>query len=63
MRSSLFALCAMKAFSQAVIAHKKTDEDKPADPETGESTIQEKTLGVLPNPLKIRHQVRRNVYR
>src|SRR5258708_28177733 len=31
---------------------KKTDEDKPADPDTGESTIEEKTLGLLPNPLQ-----------
>ena len=29
---------------------KKTDEDKPADPDTGESTVEEKTLGLLPNP-------------
>lgn len=31
---------------------KKTDEDKPADPDTGESTVEEKTLGLLPNPLQ-----------
>jgi porin len=31
---------------------KKTDEDKPTDPDTGESTIEEKTLGLLPNPLQ-----------
>jgi porin len=30
---------------------KKTDDDKPADPDTGESTVEEKTLGILPNPL------------
>jgi porin len=29
---------------------KKTDDDKPADPDTGQSTIEEATLGVLPNP-------------
>src|SRR5712672_3081508 len=29
---------------------KKTDDDKPADPDTGESTVEEKTLGLLPNP-------------
>ena len=29
---------------------KKTDDDKPADPDTGESTVEEKTLGILPNP-------------
>ena len=54
MRSSLFAICAMMAFSQVVMAQeeKKTDDDKPADPDTGESTIEEKTLGLLPNPLQ-----------
>jgi porin len=31
---------------------KKTDDDKPADPDTGESTIEEKTLGILPQPLQ-----------
>ena len=31
---------------------KKTDDDKPADPDTGESTVEEKTLGLLPNPSK-----------
>lgn len=31
---------------------KKTDDDKPADPDTGESTVEEKTLGILPNPLQ-----------
>ena len=30
---------------------KKTDDDKPADPDTGESTVEERTLGILPNPL------------
>lgn len=27
---------------------KKADEDKPADPDTGESTVEEKTLGLYP---------------
>src|SRR5438045_3664791 len=31
---------------------KKTDEDKPADPDTGESTVEETTLGLLPNPFE-----------
>lgn len=39
------------AFPQA---DKKTDDDKPADPDTGESTVEEKTLGILPQPLKER---------
>jgi porin len=29
---------------------KKTDDQKPADPDTGESTVEETTLGLLPNP-------------
>src|SRR3978361_1007895 len=29
---------------------KKTDDEKPADPDTGESTVEESTLGLLPNP-------------
>ena len=29
---------------------KKTDDDRPADPDTGESTVDETTLGVLSNP-------------
>lgn len=33
---------------------KKTDDLKPADPDTGESTIKEETLGLLPNPLEKR---------
>ena len=42
------------ALGQVAIAQedKKTDDDKPADPDTGESTIEEKTLGLLPNPLQ-----------
>jgi porin len=31
---------------------KKTDDEKPADPDTGESTVQESTLGLLPNPFQ-----------
>src|ERR1700761_6508909 len=31
---------------------KKTDDLKPADPDTGESTVEETTLGLLPNPLE-----------
>src|SRR5213595_1175568 len=31
---------------------KKTDDDKPADPDTGESTVEERTLGLLPNPFQ-----------
>jgi porin len=54
MRSGLFAFFLVIAFCQAAIAQedKKTDDDKPADPDTGESTIEEKTLGLLPNPFQ-----------
>ena len=31
---------------------KKTDDLKPADPDTGESTVEESTLGLLPNPFE-----------
>jgi porin len=31
---------------------KKTDDLKPADPDTGESTVEERTLGLLPNPFQ-----------
>src|SRR3954464_9731221 len=31
---------------------KKTDDDKPADPDTGESTGEDTTLGLLPNPFQ-----------
>src|SRR3954466_8300263 len=31
---------------------KKTDDGKPADPDTGESTVEESTLGLLPNPFE-----------
>ena len=33
---------------------RKTDDLKPADPDTGESTVQETTLGLLPNPFESR---------
>jgi porin len=54
MRAWLFALLFVLAFLGRAIAQqdKKTDDDKPADPDTGESTIEEKTLGLLPNPLQ-----------
>src|SRR3954451_19535344 len=41
---ALLALFAIPAFAQ------ETNEDQPADPDTGESTIAERTLGLLPNP-------------
>jgi porin len=38
--------CSANAFGQE---DKKTDDLKPADPDTGESTVEEETLGLLPN--------------
>src|SRR3982751_3193066 len=37
-------LCSMSAAAQ------ETNEDQPSDPDTGESTVAERTLGLLPNP-------------
>jgi porin len=45
----LFAASASTAFAQE---DKKTDDEKPADPDTGESTVEEATLGLLPNPFQ-----------
>jgi porin len=42
------------AWCGAAVAQKekKTDDDKPGDPTRAESTVQEKTPGLLPNPLQ-----------
>jgi len=45
----IIVLSSGSAFAQE---DKKTDDDKPADPDTGESTIEEKTLGLMPQPLQ-----------
>ena len=37
-------LCSISALAQ------ETSQDQPADPDTGESTVAERTLGLLPNP-------------
>jgi porin len=52
MRSWLLALIMVAAFAGGAFAQedKKTDDLKPADPDTGESTVEEETLGLLPNP-------------
>src|SRR6478672_6104914 len=46
-RAAITALC-MVAVPALAENDKKTDDDKPADPDTGESTVEEKTLGLLP---------------
>lgn len=54
MRQWLLAVVLFAAFGAGVRAQedKKTDDLKPADPDTGESTLKEKTLGLLPNPFE-----------
>src|SRR3954454_9088339 len=54
MRELLLVLVLLGAWSGAAFAQedKKTDDLKPADPDTGESTVQETTLGFLPNPFE-----------
>jgi porin len=49
--AAIVFLCAACEFARAQ-EDKKTDDLKPADPDTGESTIQEATLGLLPNPFE-----------
>jgi len=51
MRSWFLALVVVAAWCGTAAAQedKKTDTDKPADPDTGESTVEEKTFGLLPN--------------
>jgi porin len=39
-------------------ADKKTDDDKPADPDTGQSTVEETTLGLLPNPFEKKYGIK-----
>src|SRR3954453_8189748 len=46
---AVLLLSATAAFAQQ---DKKPDDLKPADPDTGESTVEEKTLGLLPNPFE-----------
>jgi porin len=54
MRSWLLILAVMMAFGGSAFAQedKKTDDLKPADPDTGESTVGEETVGLLPNPFE-----------
>jgi porin len=47
----VFLCVCVPAFAQQ---DKKTDDLKPADPDTGESTLEERTLGLLPNPFEKR---------
>jgi porin len=56
MRTLLFAFLVGLVSCGPLFAQedKKTDDLKPADPDTGESTVEESTLGVLPNPFEKR---------
>ncbi|MGO4513288.1 hypothetical protein AB4Z51_40570 [Bradyrhizobium sp. 2TAF36] len=54
MRAWLLALTLVAPLAGSAFAQedKKTDDLKPSDPDTGESTVQETTLGLLPNPFE-----------
>ena len=43
---------ALSLSTAAAFAQLSDDEDKPVDEDTGESTVKERTLGILPNPLE-----------
>jgi porin len=42
--------CAFVGLSSVAAISQESNEDQPADPDTGESTVAERTLGLLPNP-------------
>jgi porin len=66
MRAWPLALIVVAVLSGSAFAQedKKTDDLKPADPDTGESTVEEETLGLLPNPFEKRgRQVRCDLHR
>ena len=48
----LLTVILLSAGSATAQEDRKTDDLKPVDPDTGESTLEETTLGVLPNPLE-----------
>lgn len=50
--STVVAVCFAAYATLAFAQEKKTDDDKPNDPDTGESTVEEKTLGILPQPFQ-----------
>jgi len=54
MRTAFFTLLVLIGLMSHLQAQedKKTDDLKPADPDTGESTVEESTLGLLPNPFE-----------
>ena len=48
----LALLCVLAIFAPAHAHAAEDEESKPADPDTGKSTISDETLGLLPNPLE-----------
>src|SRR6195952_5670478 len=42
--------CAFLSMSPIAAICQESNEDQPPDPDTGESTVAERTLGLLPNP-------------
>src|SRR3954454_2216643 len=44
------AACALIGLSVVSARAQESNEDQPSDPDTGESTVAERTLGLLPNP-------------
>src|SRR3954454_16563827 len=46
----LIAACAVLGLLGIPAFAQESNEDQPADPDTGESTVAERTLGLLPNP-------------
>src|SRR6476469_7642576 len=48
----VFAVCLGLLAPALAQQDKKTNDLKPADPDTGESTVEESTLGLLPNPFE-----------
>jgi porin len=52
--SAIALVAVLSAGAATAQEDKKTDDLKPADPDTGESTVEESTLGLLPNPFEKR---------
>ena len=61
---TLLLIAFLSAGSAAAQEDKKTDDLKPADPDTGESTVEETTLGMSAEPARaVGRQVCCNLYR
>jgi porin len=51
-RSKAFVVALLLAVAPSHAMAQESNEDQPPDPDTGESTIAERTLGLLPNPFE-----------